>query len=97
MRNVMHETHHSRVSLPNEDVEGVDKKRLTVHAINFDDGHVVAIDGECVVWIAGNIDNTEAIAEDMISGRCSNTLRDPAYRFPAVTVITARSEAGPRL
>lgn len=60
----MYETHHDRVSLPDEDGEGIDGERLTVHTVNFDDSHIMTINGECVVGIAGKVDYTEAIANE---------------------------------
>ena len=45
-----------------ENLDGVYNMRLMVHAVNFDDSHVMAINGEDVVGVAREADQAEPIA-----------------------------------
>jgi hypothetical protein len=42
--------------LTREDLDGVDRQRLVQLAIGLDDGHVVAVNGEGEVGVAGDRD-----------------------------------------
>jgi hypothetical protein len=55
------------LTLTCKDLNLVHGKLLSVCAISLDDGHVVLVDREHIVWIAGQRDNPKAIAEDDIS------------------------------
>ena len=51
-----------RVALPGEDLDGIDGERLVVDRVDLDDGHVVAVDGEGEVRVAGHGYEAEAVA-----------------------------------
>lgn len=55
-------TYNDGVSLTGKDLKLVDLKRIAVDTVHLDDCHIVAIDGESVIRVACNIDQTEAIA-----------------------------------
>lgn len=72
--------------------------RSAVDAIDFDNSHVVVIDGEHVVWIAGHRDQSNTIAEQRerkIRRGDRATERVLTHRLPNCTLITASSEATP--
>ena len=48
--------------MTSEDVDLVDSDWLVVDTVGLDDGHVVAVDLERVVRIAGQVDKAEAVA-----------------------------------
>lgn len=55
------ETHHNRIPLSYEDLDGVDNKRLHGGALDLDDRHIMPVDGEDVVRVAGDINDAEAV------------------------------------
>ena len=68
MRNVtvedsgtVNDAYHERVPLTSEDLDRVNNMRLTAHAIHFNNSHVMIVDGEHVVWIAGDIHQTNTV------------------------------------
>ena len=54
-------TYHEGITLSGEDLDRVNGQCLCVDAIDFDDGHGMVIDGENVVRVAGDRDQTESI------------------------------------
>ena len=55
-------TYHEGIALTGEDLDRVNGQCLCVDAIDFDDGHGMVIDGENVVRVAGDGDQTETVA-----------------------------------
>ena len=55
------DTYHEGITLSGEDLDRVNGQCLCVDAIDFDDGHGMVIDGENVVGVAGDRDQTESI------------------------------------
>ena len=48
--------YNERISLPSENLDGVDGIRFVIDPIDLDYGHVVAVDGESIVRITGKTD-----------------------------------------
>ena len=44
--------HNDRVSLSGEYLEGIDRERICLDAVRFDDSHAVTVDGEVVSVIS---------------------------------------------
>lgn len=59
-------THDKGVTLSCEYLDGVDGERLGVHAVSFDDCHVVLIDAEDVVWIARHGHEAEPVTRKIL-------------------------------
>ena len=60
-------THHEGVPLARKDLNLVNRVRLTVDAIDFDDGHVVVVDGKHEIGITGHRDQSDAIPEHKVN------------------------------
>ena len=54
--------YHKRVPLTSEDLDRIHSVRLTAHTIDFNNRHVMAVDSEHVVRVAGDRDQTETVA-----------------------------------
>ena len=58
----MNDAYHERVSLTSKNLDRVNSMRLTAHTVNFNNRHIVTVDSEHVVRVAGDRDQTETIA-----------------------------------
>ena len=56
----------SVIVLTSKDGNTVSTVLVMVYTINFNDGHVVIIYGEDIVWITANIHQTETVARNRI-------------------------------
>ena len=59
---MMNGAYHERVSLTSKDLDRIHSMRLTAHAIDFNNRHIVTVDSEHVVRVAGDRDQTETVA-----------------------------------
>ena len=72
------QAHHERVTLSREDLNLVDRQRLGVLAVGFDNGHCVACDREDVVGVTGDADQPEPVAGK--ARRCDQGMLDPCNK-----------------
>ena len=47
-------------------MDGVDIKRLTVHSVDLNDGHFMVVDGEDMICVARNGNQTETVTRNRI-------------------------------
>ena len=59
---MMNDAYYERVPLTSKDLDRVHSMRLTAHAINFNNRHVVTVDSEHIVRVAGDRYQTETVA-----------------------------------
>ena len=60
---MVNDAYHERVPLTSEDLDRIHSMRLTAHTIDFNNRHVVTVDSEHVVRVAGDGDQTETVAK----------------------------------
>lgn len=89
-------TYHERVALGGEDLDLLNGMRLAVDTIHLNNPQVMVVNGEQVVRIASHVDETHAVAANVIKISRAVWAREKwAHRLPRCTLITARGEAGP--
>lgn len=77
--------HHKRVTLSREDLDLVDRQRLSVLAVRLDDSQIMPSDREDVVRVAGNVDQSEPVAGEANRScqlRCIEHSRQRSVPFP---------------
>ena len=60
------QTDNKGVSLASKDLNGVYSELLVVDSVDFDDSHVVSIDGEREVRVAGDTDKAETVPKQAL-------------------------------
>lgn len=88
-------TYDEGVALSDEYLNFVNCQRQVVHAVDFDDSHVMPVYGKVVARIAGHADQPEPVSKICALSQPEGACAVQSYRLPCSTVITDSGDAGP--